>query len=96
MPGELKFLMTVDVESFSIPRNRCDEEAARQVYRQGLPRVLDVFSRYDVLATFYFTGEFAAQVPEAIDLVKENQHEIGCHGYYHEVDRAFDMLSLDE
>lgn len=90
------FLMTNDVESFSIPLNRCDEETAHQVYAVGLPRLLDLYSKHDIQSTFYFTGKFAEIVPEAIDLVKDHGHEIGCHGYSHEIDRAFDLLSYKE
>jgi len=90
------FLLTNDVESFSIARNRCDIDAAWEVYRVGLPRLLDIYSRRDVAATFYFTGEISKIVPESIDLVKDCGHEIGCHGYSHEVDKAFDVLSFEE
>jgi peptidoglycan-N-acetylglucosamine deacetylase len=90
------FLLTCDVESFSIPRNGCDRETAFQVYKQGLPRVLDLCAKHDIPATFYFTGELAEIVPEAVDLVKDHAHEIGCHGYSHEVDRALDNLSYNE
>jgi peptidoglycan/xylan/chitin deacetylase (PgdA/CDA1 family) len=90
------FLMTNDVESFSIPLNRCDRGAAEEVFKQGLPRLLDLYSKHDILATFYFTGELAEMVPEAIDLVMDLGHEIGCHGYSHEVDQAFDLLSYEQ
>jgi peptidoglycan-N-acetylglucosamine deacetylase len=90
------FLLTCDVESFSIPLNRCDNDTAHQVYKQGLPRVLELCAKHDIPATFYFTGELAEIVPEAIDLVKDHGHEIGCHGYYHDVDRTFDLLTLDQ
>ena len=92
----MDFLLTFDVESFSIPLNRCDLETAHQVYTQGLPRVLELCAKHDIAATFYFTGELSEIIPEAIDLVKEQGHEIGCHGYYHDVDHAFDLLTIDE
>jgi peptidoglycan-N-acetylglucosamine deacetylase len=63
---------------------------------QGLPRVIDLCAKHDIPATFYFTGEVAEIVPEALDLVKDHGHEIGCHGYYHEVNRTFDLLTLDQ
>jgi hypothetical protein len=88
--------MTNDVESFSIPLNRCERETAQEVYKIGLPRLLGLYSKHDVSATFYFTGEIAEMVPESIDLVKDHGHEIGCHGYSHEVSDAFDVLSYDE
>ena len=52
----MDFLLTFDVESFSIPLNRCDRDTALQVYDQGLPRVLELCAKHDINATFYFTG----------------------------------------
>jgi len=92
----MHFLMTVDVESFSIPLNREDAEIARLVYEVGLPRLLDLLSKHDVQSTFYFTGMFAEQSPESVELVKEHGHGIGCHGYDHSPQRAFDVLSYEE
>ena len=60
------FLMTNDVESFSIPLNREDDATAQEVYEVGLPRLLDLYARHDVKCTFYFTGMFAKQLPETL------------------------------
>ena len=90
------FLMTNDVEEHSIALNRLDDETAWRVYREGLPKLLELYSKYDVEGTFYFTGTFVEKIPEAIELVMDYGHEIGCHGYSHEVDRAFDVLSYEE
>ena len=72
--------MTNDVVSFSISLNRCDPDTAEKVYKVGLPRLLDLLPKHDFLSTFYFTGMMAEVVPEALELVKEHGHEIGCHG----------------
>jgi hypothetical protein len=88
--------MTNDVEHHSIVLNREDPNAPEKIYKVGLPRLLDVLSKYDVSSTFYFTGMFAEQSPESMELVKEHGHEIGCHGYDHSPNRAFDTLSLEE
>lgn len=90
------FLMTNDVESFSIPLNKSDPSIAREVYKIGLPRLLDLYSRNDLKCTFYFTGELAEQIPEAVELVMDHGHEIGCHGYDHSHDHAFDSMTFDE
>ena len=90
------FLMTNDVESFSIPLNREDSDVAKQIYEVGLPRLLDLYARHDIKCTFYFTGMFAEQSPESVELVKEHGHEIGCHGYDHSPERAFDVLGYEE
>jgi len=90
------FLMTNDVESFSIPLNRLSPDTAREVYEVGLPRLLDVYAKTDIQCTFYFTGKMVEMVPEAVELVLDHGHEIGCHGYDHSPDRAFDLMDLDE
>jgi len=90
------FLMTVDVESFSIPLNRCDYETGKRVYEQGLPSLLDLFAKHDCECTFYFTGKMAEMFPEAVEMVRDAGHEIGCHGYDHSPQRAFDSLRYEE
>ncbi len=90
------FLVTNDVEEHSIALNRLDDETAGRVSREGVPKLLDLYAKYDVEATFYYTGTFAERFPESMEMVKEQGHELGCHGYLHEVDRAFDVLSYDE
>ena len=40
--------------------------------------------------------EWWRTVPEAVELVLDHGHEIGCHGYDHSPDRAFDLTDLDE
>ena len=39
---------------------------------------------------------FAERSPESVELVKEHRHEIGCHGYDHSPERAFDVLGYEE
>jgi peptidoglycan/xylan/chitin deacetylase (PgdA/CDA1 family) len=90
------FLMTNDVESFSIPLNKLDTATVKEVYEVGLPRLLDLYARHDIKCTFYFTGMFAEQSPESVELVKGQGHEIGCHGYDHSPEKAFDLLRYEE
>ena len=92
----MHFLMTNDVESFSIPLNRYDAETAKEVYNVGLPRLLDLYARHDIKCTFYFTGTMCELVPDSVDLVKAYGHEIGCHSYSHAQDKALDVLSYEE
>jgi len=90
------FLMTNDVESFSIPLNKLDTATAKEVYEVGLPRLLDLYARHDIKCTFYFTGTMCELVPDSIDLVKAYGHEIGCHSYSHAQNKALDILSYEE
>lgn len=75
------FLMTNDVESFSIPHNRLDLDTAIEVYKVGLLRLLEAYAKYDFKCTFNFTGENNNIVSEAVELVLDHGHIIGCHGY---------------
>jgi peptidoglycan/xylan/chitin deacetylase (PgdA/CDA1 family) len=93
---QMYFLMTNDVESFSIPLNRLDDSTIQKVYEVGLPRLLDLYARHDIKCTFYYTGMFAERSPEAIELVKGHGHEIACHGYDHSPEKAFDVLGYEE
>ena len=78
------FLMTNDVEHHSISLNKEDSSVPKQIYRTGLPRLLDLLSKHDITSTFYFTGMFAEDSPESVDLVKDHGHEIGVrHGITH-------------
>jgi peptidoglycan/xylan/chitin deacetylase (PgdA/CDA1 family) len=87
--------MTNDVECFSFEHNRYEPSVAQKVLKQGLPRLLDLYDKYDVNATFFYTGKIVEIEPEVIDIVKERgNHEIGCHGYSHELEYGFDILSL--
>ncbi len=52
--------------------------------KRGVPRLLDILEKKDVLSTFFFTGEAAAQNPEAVKWVMDAGQEVGCHSLYHE------------
>lgn len=92
----MDFIITNDVELHSIPKNTSDPTIANDIYKIGLPRLLDLYAKYNVKSTFYFTGDFVEIKPEAVELVKEHGHEIGCHGYTHDINKAFDTLNLEE
>lgn len=53
--------------------------------RTGLYRLLDLFARYDVRASFYVPALTAETYPEMLPAILEGGHEIGLHGYFHEI-----------
>ena len=89
-------LITNDVEEISIVKHRMDSDTARLVSEKALPKLIDLFSKYDVKSTFYFTGTFAEAFPKSVELVHNNGHEVGCHGYSHKVQHSFDVLSIKQ
>jgi peptidoglycan/xylan/chitin deacetylase (PgdA/CDA1 family) len=90
--------MTVDVENYSIPLNRYDDATGEEICNSTLPYLLQLFSKYNVNATFYFTGEFVEKFPGSVSMVLESNdnHEVACHGYTHNIHRAFDTLPFDQ
>ena len=74
--------------------NRPSPDTAREVCEVGFLRLLDVYAKTDRRCKFYFTGKVVEMVPEAAQLVLDHGHEIGCHGYDHSPDRAFDLMDL--
>ena len=89
-------LITNDVETTSILNHRLKDETAEYVLRQGMPRLLDLYDRYGVKATFFYTGHIAQCCPEVVKMAHAKGHEVGSHGLTHEVGKAFDVLPPDE
>lgn len=89
-------LITNDVETTSILNHKLRDKTGRYVLEQGMPRLLDLYDRYQVKATFFYTGYIAKLHPEVVKMALERGHEIGSHGLTHKSDKAFDVLSYDE
>lgn len=93
----MKFcLLTNDVETTSIINNTLSYETGEKVLKEGMPLLLELYKKYNIQSTFFFTGNIAEKFPEIVKMVSETNHEIGSHGYYHEPEKAFDMLSYKQ
>ena len=86
------FALTIDVETYSFGTNRYEDSIATDILHVGLRWLLELLEHHRIKATFFFTGHIVALEPECVRLVQAAGHEIGCHGYSHELDRAFDTL----
>ena len=92
-------LLTVDLEEWFVV------EALRKRYSrdqwQEMPstlvknslRLLELFRRHDVRATFFVLGYCAEMYPDLIAEIHANGHEIACHSYFH---RRVDQLDPQE
>ncbi len=89
-------LITNDVETTSILNHKLRDKTGEYVLNQGMPRLLDLYDRFGVKATFFFTGHIAKLFPDVVRMAYERGHEVGSHGLTHEVSKAFDVLSPDE
>lgn len=50
----------------------------------GIPRILDLLERHQIVSTFFVPGHTADRYPEAIRSIVAAGHEIAHHGYLHE------------
>lgn len=52
--------------------------------RRGVPRMLDIFERHGIPATFFVPAFDAGNHPDIVREIVRRGHEIGAHGYLHE------------
>lgn len=90
------YLATNDVETTSIINNNLSDKTGMLVLNEGLPLLLELYAQYKVKTTFFFTGYIAEKFPEVVKQILPYGHEVGSHGYTHDVNMAFDLLSLEE
>lgn len=89
-------IITNDVETTSILNHRLDDNTAEYVFKQGMPRLLELYEKYNVKATFFYTGHIAKLIPGVVKMILPYGHEVGSHGYSHEMSHAFDVLSFEK
>ncbi len=87
--SKLKNAMTVDVEDYFqvsafesyISKNQWDKLPQR--VEQNTNRVLDIFAKHEVKATFFTLGWVAERYPDLVKRIVKEGHELACHGYEH-------------
>lgn len=89
-------LLTNDVETTSIWFNDLRDETGIKVVREGMPLLLDLYSKYNVRSTFYFTAYIARLFPEVVKMILIGGHEIGSHGKSHIKDNGFDVMPFQK
>lgn len=80
--------ITIDVEEDCPPML-----TSTRGMEEGLPKLLDLFKKERVKATFFVTGMMAEQYPDLIHRIPEEGHELGCHGHTH---ARFDRMKKEE
>jgi polysaccharide deacetylase family protein (PEP-CTERM system associated) len=89
-------ILSVDVEDYfqveafagSIPRGSWEQYPCRVV--DNCHRLLDLFDRYQVKATFFTLGWVANRFPAIVREIHERGHELACHSFWH---RKVDSLT---
>ena len=78
--------LSFDIEEFDMPKEYgYDIPFERQIAisRKGFTAILDLLKKHQMRATFFSTVVFAQQVPDLINRLIEEGHELASHTYYH-------------
>lgn len=83
--------LTVDVEDYfqvsafaaDIDPKEWDGQESR--VEANTTRILDLFDRYQVKATFFVLGWVAVRKPALVQTIHQRGHEVACHGYSHQL-----------
>ena len=86
-PKGIRHAFTVDVEDWyhGIPIPGEDKALAERRLERGVHLLLDLLAERDTRATFFVLGPAAAEHPVLIRRIANAGHEIGCHGWAHEL-----------
>jgi len=87
-------LLSNDVETTSIWHNTLRDKTGYKVLKEGMPLLLDLYEKYNVKSTFFFTGHIAKLYPEIVKMIIPYGHEVASHGLSHEKKDGFDVMSL--
>ena len=87
-------LLTNDVETTSIWHNTLRDKTGYKVLKEGMPLLLDLYEKYNIKSTFFFTGYIAKLYPEIVKMVIPYGHEVASHGLSHEKEDGFDVMPL--
>lgn len=90
------FCLTTDVETTSLVNHKLSDKTGSLVANTAIPVSLELYAKYDVKSTFFITGYYASKYPESVKMIYDAGHEVGCHGYSHKHDEAFDQMNLEQ
>jgi polysaccharide deacetylase family protein (PEP-CTERM system associated) len=87
--SSIRHIMSVDVEDYFhveafagvVPRESWNRYPCRVV--DNCNRLLDIFDRYGVKATFFMLGWVADRFPAMVREVHNRGHELACHSFWH-------------
>ena len=61
-----------------------------------MPKLLDLYAKYGIKATFFYTGYIAKLYPEVVKMAADSGHEIGSHGKSHLKENGFDIMPYEK
>jgi len=87
--------ITIDCEEWNSPHLRGKQDPDHnntRFSRLGNEKLLALFRKHNIKATFFITGFYADHEPEDVQRIAAEGHEIACHGYEHHYrNRVFDI-----
>lgn len=89
-------LWTNDVETTSIWFNTLRDETGRKVWQEGMPILLDIYQKYNIKSTFFFTGYIAKLYPGIVKMIQKYGHEVGSHSFSHKKEDGLDVLPYEQ
>lgn len=95
-------LITVDVEDWfqvenlrpAFPIETWDSHELR--LEKSIHHLLDLFEQHNIQATFFVLGWIAERLPKLVNEIHSRGHEIGSHGYKHELCPGLSCTTLRE
>lgn len=88
--------ITNDVEATTIQGEAYKEDIALRVKNEAIPITLELYRKYGIHATFFCVANMMEKHPDIVTTLESEGHEIGCHGWVHDSDKAFDVLTYNE
>ena len=79
-------LLSFDIEEFDMPyeyQKMIEFKDQIEISRKGTELILNLLQKYSIKATFFSTVQFALEVPELINRIRNEGHELASHTYYH-------------
>jgi peptidoglycan-N-acetylglucosamine deacetylase len=91
MPKDIKCVFGVDIDavggwlgSYGGEDSPSDIQRGMFAGEVGTPRLLKLFKKYDMPATWFIPGHSIETFPDSVKRIVDAGHEIGAHGYSHE------------
>ena len=91
MPKEIKVIFGVDIDavggwlgSYGGEDSPSDIQRGMFAGDVGTPRLLNLFLKHDIPASWFIPGHSIETFPDEMQAVADAGHEIGIHGYTHE------------
>ena len=87
----MNVFFTNDVEHTSV-NGSTYERIADQVEQETLPRLLDLYDKYNVRSTFFVLGQLAEIRPNIVRMIVDRHQEVASHGFTHDYRQAFQTI----